>query len=429
MASPGFPALMGLTPAARDAAPGEAGWALPPAGVQAALGTDEGCALVVRRPLVARRQCVLERVYGRTWVRHLGDVAPTRLNGERVQDAPLSHRDVLELPGGLVFRYLERPDVEAHSPVLEAQLLAHPDDDARWAVWADWLQEQGDALGERVLAREPFDPADTARLLGPLASLHARGRLELRWYHGLPYAGVVRQRDRWLESLPETAAAPVTLLREARACRFLRALEVDVASFGSGAWVGEHLAQVLVVLAQGGWPLLETLQVGPVPAGTLEPRHARLLDEVRAALPRLKVTAASLCFDQGPPSLECLAAPHGVLVAPPPGEAVPLSPGVTTLVGQTPECAVRVLAPPGHPCAQVALRVACEDGQWWLTDLSAEAREVLAGDVERPLRINGRPGTDVQVRGGDLVEAAPGLLFRFLRAPVATGRSPGSPAR
>jgi uncharacterized protein (TIGR02996 family) len=50
------------------------------------------------------------------------------------------------LAGAAVFT----PGVFASNPTLERELFARPDDDARWLVYADWLQGEGDLRGELI---------------------------------------------------------------------------------------------------------------------------------------------------------------------------------------------------------------------------------------------------------------------------------------
>jgi len=60
------------------------------------------------------------------------------------------------------------PPTVASNPEMEAALIENPDDSESWAVYADWLQAQGDPRGELAavqlaLAEAPSDKALTAR--------------------------------------------------------------------------------------------------------------------------------------------------------------------------------------------------------------------------------------------------------------------------
>lgn len=391
--TPTFPALEVLSaPATGDERPLAPGtrWSIPVGELKVALGRSRDCELVLPGSLIGDQHCVIEQLSGRWWVRHLGAPAPTRLNGRRVQDAELRHGDVLELPHGVVFRFLEREVVEVRDPALEAAIAQNPDDDSRWAVYADWLLERGDPLGRRLQSSVPEPLEEAGRWLGTLATHFVSGLVEVTWHHGLPRRVVVRQPHRWLEE-PRTPAA-VELVLANPLCRFLEELEIDVRSFGTGAFLEAHLELMLAALGRpGGPPGLRVLRLGPLDRHLLTPGHWRLFDDVRAAHHALTTTRDTLCFDARDASLECLAVPGGVTVGLAPGERRRLTGGAARLIGPLEGCPV-----PG-------LRLTHEGGSWWLADQRGHP----------PLRVNGRAVYEVQLRDGDVLEPAPGLLLRF----------------
>lgn len=75
---------------------------------------------------------------------------------------------------------------------LEAAIEANPDDDANYIVYGDWLQSQGDPLGELIALHAANKPDEAAAfiaahdLLGPFADLTAMSvqRLALEWHLG-----------------------------------------------------------------------------------------------------------------------------------------------------------------------------------------------------------------------------------------------------
>jgi uncharacterized protein (TIGR02996 family) len=131
--------------------------------------------------------------------------------GQELEEWLDEHAQVTELYAStslldeLVDRHLAEPEasvVEARHPELERQIRETPESTGPYLVYADWLQEHADPLGELIalgvastnskdddaLAR--FDrhlKRHEAYLLGGLAAQLA-GRVALRWRHGLVQA-------------------------------------------------------------------------------------------------------------------------------------------------------------------------------------------------------------------------------------------------
>ena len=91
-----------------------------------------------------------------------------------------------------------------HHPDLEAAIVAGPDDDGGYLVYADWLQSRGDPRGELIAAahRAVQVPADRAalrrrewlrdELVADLVPPLALGRaLSLRWHLGFVTAATL----------------------------------------------------------------------------------------------------------------------------------------------------------------------------------------------------------------------------------------------
>jgi uncharacterized protein (TIGR02996 family) len=366
------------------------------------LGRGPECDLLLPEGVAGHQHCVVERRYQRWWLLDNGFSAGTFHNGLRVTNVELQHLDLLEVPSGPTLRFLEREPPRLREPALEAALAAAPDDPQRWAVYADWLLERGDPLGERLSAPRP---EHDGRWLGALAVPWGCGDVEVTWWAGLPSRVVLRRLSR--------ALAPLRLqgLVEALAAddhfRFLRHLEVDPESFGL-SWDHE-LAEGLRPFQQGAWPLLESVRLGPLSEGLSMPATDRQLAALEAGHPRVRLLPPLRPPD--PARLEVLSSPAQVTTVPPPGGQVLLSARADTLAGRLPECALMVKAPEGHPAGLVAVRFAREATRWCVEDLFARARPFRR--LEFALRVNGREVVDAWLRSGDVLELAAGLLVRF----------------
>ena len=160
-------------------------------------------------------------------------------SGEELEEWLGEHAQVTELYAApsvldeLVFRHLTPPPsdlaaADARHPELERQLRESPDSREAHLVYADWLQEHSDPLGELIalgvasasgtddeLARfERCLKLHEARFLGGIAGQLA-DRLALRWRHGLVHA------------IEELGDAPVTLwerVLQLRVCEHLQAI-------------------------------------------------------------------------------------------------------------------------------------------------------------------------------------------------------------
>ena len=158
-------------------------------------------------------------------------------SGEELEEWLGEHAQVTELYAApsaldeLVFRYLTPPPIdaaEARHAELERQLRESPESREAHLVYADWLQEHSDPLGELIalgvasasgsdedLARfERCLKLHEARFLGGVAGQLA-DRRALRWRHGLVYA------------IDELGDAPVALWKQVlqlRVCENLQAI-------------------------------------------------------------------------------------------------------------------------------------------------------------------------------------------------------------
>ncbi|MDP1827818.1 MAG: TIGR02996 domain-containing protein [Archangium sp.] len=148
----------------------------------------------------------------------VGSDAVAMINDAPVHRAVMKHGDLVTW-GDVTLRFLEVEVPEHRNPGLEAAIMATPDDDACWQVYADWLLSLGDPLGERIRGLRT-DDTEFLGNLKPLVTEHAA--LTIEWSHGFIRSAVLRswgavQADElltWLLELPVT--------------RFLRSLEVEL---------------------------------------------------------------------------------------------------------------------------------------------------------------------------------------------------------
>ncbi|HSK00754.1 MAG TPA: TIGR02996 domain-containing protein [Kofleriaceae bacterium] len=187
-------------------------------------------------------------------------------SGDELEDWLGEHPQVTELYAGpglldeLVYRHLTPPApsapasaAEARHPDLERQLREAPDHGELYLVYADWLQEHGDPLGELIALGVAADAGTgddrarferhlklhEARFLGGLAP-QLGSRVALRWIHGL--VGAIDERmelptARWKELLRLRVCELLQEIAIRRACP----AELDAA-------IAEHAPRTLRAL-------------------------------------------------------------------------------------------------------------------------------------------------------------------------------------
>jgi uncharacterized protein (TIGR02996 family) len=302
------------------------------------------------------------------------------LNGEAVQETTLQQGDLLTW-GDVTLRFVEVDEPENREPRLEAAIASAPDEESCWQVYADWLLERGDPLGERIRGLGPDDAAVLGNLL-PLVAEY--GALTLEWSHGFIRAALLRswgsvQADEllvWLLALPVS--------------RFIRSIDVELRSFivreRGPAGLQTVLEQIQRVLHDAPLPSLEHLTLGPL----FVPVDAVLTNVVRLQkAPRLlqqnflsMKTTAWLEIERG---LEL-------------GQRRELLVGASVQLQETP----RVLVGSVYWRAELG-----EDG-WSLFSASPD-------DRTKRLKLNGRePSSNWHpLRDGDLITSGDWLSLRF----------------
>lgn len=134
------------------------------------------------------------------------------------------------------------PGLFASNPALERELFAHPDDEARWLVYADWLQGEGDLRGELITRHrkgEGFADFVNEHLeqLFPACADELRGggnvpEVVLEWRHGFVHGATIGVQNRDRSLLLHDVAHRVL---ESAPSHFLRRL-----SFGLTTLTGEN---------------------------------------------------------------------------------------------------------------------------------------------------------------------------------------------
>jgi hypothetical protein len=333
-------------------------------------GLDFGGTGEVRVEGINTPHCSLD---GRLMLRHPhaeGDYS--MVNGRPQHEGTLAHRDLLELPRGTLFRVLERDDIEARSPTLEAAMEANPDDDELVHVWSDFLLDQGDPLGERIAKARAGVAVEDAQWLDALAPHYEMGRLEVAWKNGLAQRVVLRDTESGFSSLKQA----LELLLSLRVMRYLRELVVDVSS--DRITVKDGLTALGAVTLPG---TVTRLSLGDIPEGyravaeVLLPTFGRPVDIGFFRGAQLEVLATTM--DR-----------HAV------GERIEVGDGVS-------------LGPLGMgdfgPMV-ISYRIRREGSRYRLTR--------QAEDAERP-KIRGKPVDEFPLRDGDIIELGNNLTVRF----------------
>lgn len=361
------------------------------------IGTEPASSLVLNSPQISPRHLRIELKFDRWWLLDLGSKTGSVHNGARVVNVELRHLDTIGV-GEVMFRFELREPVHAVEPAMEAAIVAKPDDLTRWTVYADWLLEQGDPLGERIMRPEA---EDDGRWLGVLAPLWHQGLVEVDWFCGLPRKLVLRNP---LDELPlrEVQQALRPLSTDPN-FRFVQTLELDLESLVGTSTADAYLRAVLEPLRTASLPMLRSLRVEPVEGAPNEAARA-VLHEAGAQL------GAKVNFVPwpNPVGVEVLTAPRSVSVSPPVGTWVPLSPVDANVIGKLDGCVVSLSADEGHPALETAVRLE-RDGAWYAENLLHPTH----WRSEFAMRLNGRPTVRARLRPGDVLEVAAGLLVRF----------------
>lgn len=377
------------------------------------LGRSSAGAVVLDSQQLARVHLLFEKRADGWWAKQMQGGA--LVAGVRLTEHKLSHDDVLTLPDGFVLRFLDRAERWPVQPQLEAAALAHPEDRAVWAIYGDWLVEQGVPEGA-WLAGAPATEAERARFLGPLAGAFLEGSLSLRWQHGVPVAAVLRS-----PGFTVTREAPQLFAQVLQwpGLRFLRELTLDVRSLISrgantaGGLPGEWSALSLLstLPAQAVHANLRSLAFVPCRPLALE-EHGAVQALLSAHLPQLRTPLTHLTGTPSKVTVELLSVPEGVrLRGLRVGMKLMLLRHRANLLGPLPEVELSLGGPPGHALERVGCRIDCDDGQWWLSNLAEEQSPGSRRNVK--VLVNGVERARARLHKGDVLEPLPGLRLGF----------------
>ena len=314
--------------------------------------------------------------------------APVFVNNRDVHTHQLTHGDAFTI-GNTMHVFLTRPSVE-NDPALVAHLDERPDDEHALKVWADWLLEHGDPLGEHLLSPEPqpwvLEGVDTTPL-------------ELTWNHGL----IIQAK---LRCTPDSANPVETLARltATRVMRWVRDLTIDCSSWnGSMFETQRSTSAALRVLLEGAeLPSLRRLAFGVHAEAFESPGlFTHLESRIAKRFPNLE-TNVSLFF---------LARPYstlGVVYVPPELDfhaphardgKLPLTNGAW--VGSSEPGQLRLLTQGVH-------RGGVQER--FLIERTADRISLFPVDG---VTLNARPAMQTRLLDGDLIETSDGARFVF----------------
>lgn len=220
------------------------------------IGRAREAELSLQTPHVSRFHCGVFRELDRWWIRDLGSENGIRVDGERTLEEELKHGTLIEVGRGYLYEFLAHErGAEPIDLAMEASLRERPDDEQRWLVYTDWLEERGVALG-------------APKLLGPFAGDLARSELHATWEHGLPRRLTLRALQGDMHDW--TWEHRLACLKRAPGLRFVRELEFDLASCLRGDIIGEPPIRRVVEAIGDSLPMLERLIISPARVFGLE---------------------------------------------------------------------------------------------------------------------------------------------------------------
>lgn len=350
--------------------------------------------LVLPGPRSARRQFQLVSDGGPWRLVDQASAGPL-VDGRRAGSARvLEHGDCLVFhPLALVFC----ASPEARNPALEAAIDERPGDGTRVKVWADWLLEHGDPLGEEI-ARSVAGPV----ALEGLGGLVADGTLELGLDHGLIRSATVRLTEGRGDAL-----LVAMRLCSLRAARWLRRLTVDSADWGSAG--PEVLPPRLLswLASAPGLPPLEALSLGYTSGPRPSTFREQLVKRVQQRFPTLRTPAAEVFPSERHAALEVLEVPAGLDFHHAWGagrQRLPLGTGLW--VGSSQEGSLRALSP-GVRREGLSERFVIEAAHQGWELVPCDARVTL----------NGRPAPHTRLLPGDVLAEPGGAKFKFVLEP------------
>jgi uncharacterized protein (TIGR02996 family) len=367
---------------------------LPEGGRTLLVGRDPKADLVVDSASVAPHHFRLVGSPAGWTIEDLGTSSGTWVNGHRTNTLALRHGDAVWMDE-VLFVFLAHPSVP--NAAIEQAIDEDPDDASRVRVWADWLLEHGDPLGEHLLASEP-----SATVLEGLAPMVTSGQVELEWRNGL----LVAARIRCVDDATWRTVELVARLLSLRVSRWLRSLTVDVST-----WVipsSSRLQLEFVAMARGlsNGPALPCLR--QVSFGYLTEPFERshfldaLLARLKARFPLLESTADELTRVTRSAWLDVEHLPAGLDFHHAHGDQRHLGVDSGLWVGSSAPGQLRAVAPGVRRAnATESFLVRQQAPQWCLLP------------IEGGLLLNGRRAIATRLLPGDVIQDPRGVQYRF----------------
>ena len=379
-------------------------------------GRSSKATLVVDDSRVSARHCSVTFEGGFWRVRDLGSENGTRVNGSNlVYPRALFRGDLIEL-GGTQLRF--GTEAPADDPTLIAAIAKNPDLPEPWLVYADWLLERGDPLGDRIVRTRRAERVDHLPWLGPLWDPFVSGEIELEWQFGFIKRATIRPV---VGHLPLDWKDAVSTLLGLRIGQLTRELVIDLPGLRNRdvSLVGVSLllpppvdatadvleAQRYVANLPSVPPSLTSLKLGYQIEQSAPGRWVIADQELAARLPAL---AGSEVFTVGKAAqLRQLKLDPGV-------KTFGVSEGVRTLTDVTrlrraSKDQLHFETPPGIPFVDGGnpCYLAPSVGRWHL----------VSGRLRGEIRVNARVDTVYLLMPGDVIDVQAAGKFRFEVAP------------
>lgn len=361
-------------------------------------GRSPKATLVFDDPLVSARHCELagDGVFWR--LKDLGTESGTQVNGRPIRyPRALFDGDLVKF-GLAELRF--RTEVRTDDPLLREAISRDPDAAEPWLVYADWLLERGDPLGERMAAARTGGRLDHGSWLGPLGERLFQGELEIDWHLGFARRVTFRQV---VGQLPWDWHDAVSTFLRTRVAQFLRELTIDVPRLRSrtGPLELDELidAQRLVATLPTLPSTIERVSLGYRLADA--PQHLSCVAELAERLPRLR--GLSVFTVARTARLRVLSSADGARLIGIAEGARSLT--AVTRVRRSTATQLHFESPPGipfiadgNPC-----HFAPADGMWRL----------FAGRLRGEVRVNNHATSVFQLLPGDLISVPGACTLRF----------------
>lgn len=360
-------------------------------------GRSSKCTLVFDDARLSARHCELSLDGGFWRLRDLGSELGTQINGLGLtHPRALFEGDLIQF-GSVSLRF--RTDVPAEVPQILKAITEHPGDETAWLVYADFLLEQGDPLGERISRAHAGGRLDHLPWMGALWDVFVSGELEVEWHLGFISRATLRTTA---GRLPMDWKDALCQLLNLRIGHFVQSLVIDLPRLENleSPAISEALASAQHFLAQ--LPALpETLE------------HVSLGYEADSSSPPVE-TGSELVLRrprlQGTPVYQRANGLHLKLVQKAPGTSLvgletsrPLS-GVTRIRRGGPDQLI-IESPPGIPLIA--------SGNPCFFSFTNGRAQLVAGKMRGEVRVNNRIDALYQLLPNDVIDVSGAARFQL----------------